>query len=245
MTYIVRRSGSGNWYYREAVPSDVRPIIIARTGKNPPDAMRSLRTPDRREADRRLVAERARQHDEWDEIRSASASVPNIPTMREMIEAVTSHVHQGFLRVQREKLRDQVLVEGGDLTMIAAEKRRKRAQVALPPSPDDMLEMERLAAAVSRKQCWSIAPGKGGDGERWNDLVGLVTKAVQLARLDLADLMDGKDPSIEHEAVVERLGGSRDSGARGATDEDIMSLFALYERDRLRGKEGRYDRVRT
>lgn len=234
MTYIVKRPGSGNWYYREAIPADVRAIIIARTGKNPPDAMRSLRTPDRREADRRLVAMRARQHDEWDEIRSSSAGVPNIPTIGEMIEAVTSHVHQGFLRVQREKLRDQVLTEGGDLTLIAAQKRRKRAQVALLPSPDDMREMERLAAAVSRKQCWSIAPSNADHGERWNELVGLVTKGVQLARLDLADMMDGKDASIEHHAVVERLGGSHASEARAATEEDIMSLFALYERERLR-----------
>lgn len=234
MAYIVKRPSSGNWYYREAVPADVRAILIARTGKNPPDAMQSLRTPDRREAERRLVTVRARQHEEWDAILSSSASVPNIPTASEMIEAVTSHVHQGFLRVQREKLRDQVLVDGGDLAVIAAEKRRKRAQVALLPSPDDMREMERLAAAVSRAQCWSIAPGNGGIGERWNELVGLVTKAVQLARSDLADLMDGKDASIEHGAVVERLGGNRASEARAATDEDIMSLFALYERERLR-----------
>ena len=234
MSYIVKRRGSANWYYREAVPADVKAIIMARSGKNPPDAMRSLGTPDRREADRRLVAVRARQHDDWDEIRSSSAAVPNIPTAGEMFEAVTSHVYQGFLRVQGEKLRREVPIKGADLAVIAGEKRRKRAQVAFLPSPDDMREMEHLAAAVSRKQCWSIAPGDGAQSERWAELVALVMKAVQLARSDLADLLDGKDATTEYAAVVERLGGSRASEPRAATDEDIMSLFTVYERERLR-----------
>ena len=234
MTYVVKRDGSSRWYYREAVPSDVEAILTARDGKKPSDAMKSLRTTDRREADRLVVSVRARQHEEWNEIRSSSSPVNNVPTQSAMIEAVTAHVHQGFLRVQREKLRKEFLSEGGDLVEMAAQKRRKRAQVALLPSPDDMREMEQLAAAVSRNQSWSIAPGAGVQGERWHELVGLVTKAVQLARSDLADLMDGKDANTEHGAVVERLGGRRSSEALASPGESIMSLFNLYERERLR-----------
>lgn len=234
MTYVVQRPGSTSWYYREAVPSDVEAILTARNGKKPSDAMKSLRTTDRREADRRVVVIRARQHEEWDEIRSSSASVPSIPSPSEMIRAATAHVHQGFLRVQREKLSDDLLSEGGDFAKIAADKRRKRAQVALMPSPDDIREMELLASAVSRQQRWSIAPGEGVQGERWNDLVALVTKAVQLARSDLADLMDGKDADTDYGNVIERLGGKLTTEAIAAPDEDVMSLFVIYERERLR-----------
>jgi len=151
-----------------------------------------------------------------------------------MIEAVTAHVHQGFLRVQREKLRAELAAEGADLALLAAQKRRKRAEVALMPSPDDIREMEHLSAAVARKEGWSLAPGNDVQGERWHDLVALVTKTVQLARSDLADLMDGKDANTEHNAVVERLGGSRPSAAKAPPNEDIMSLFDQYERERLR-----------
>lgn len=236
MTHVVQRPGSRNWYYREAVPADVEAILLARSGKKPSDAMKSLRTTDRREADRRAVLIRARQHEQWDEIRSSSTMVPNIPSPITMIEAVTAHVHQGFLRVQRDKLRDELLSDHGDLTEIVAKKRRKRAQVALLPSPDDVREMERLAAAVASNQCWSIAPndGDGVRGERWSELVVLVTKAVQLARSDLADLMEGKDANTEHGAVIERLGGNRAPVGKAANGEDIMSLFTLYERERKR-----------
>lgn len=234
MTYLVPRRGSSSWYYREAVPSDVEAILIARNGKKPSDAVKSLRTSDKREAERRLVAVRARQHELWDEIRSSSATVPNIPSSIAMIEAVTAHVHQGFLRVQREKLRADLAVEGGDLAELSAQRRKKRAQVAFMPAPDDIREMERLAAAVSRQECWSIAPGDGVQGERWNELVSLVTKTVQLARSDLADELDGRDVDIEHAAVVERLGGKRSSSMMAPPNEDIISLFNQYEREKLR-----------
>ncbi|MEB3415137.1 site-specific integrase [Alteriqipengyuania sp. WL0013] len=230
----MKRPGSSSWQYREAVPADVEAILVARTGKRPSDAMKSLRTTDKREAERRVVAVRARQHEVWDEIRSSSARVPNIPTPNAMIEAVTAHVHKGFLRVQREKLRAELAEEGVDLSLLAAKKRRKRAEVALMPSPNDIGEMEHLAAAVARKEGWSVAPGNGVQGERWNELVALVTKTVQLARSDLADLMDGKDANTDHRAVVERLGGCRPSTTVAPPDEDIMSLFDQYERERLR-----------
>lgn len=234
MPYVVPRPGSSNWYYREAVPSDVEAILIARTGRKPSDAMKSLRTTDKREAERLVVAVRARQHELWNEIRSSSARVLNIPPLTVMIEAVTAHVHQGFLRVQREKIRANLAAEGGDLTELAAQRRRKKAQVALMPSPDDIREMEHLAAAVARKEKWSITPGDGVQGERWNELVALVTKTVQFARSDLADLMNGKDANTEHRAVVERLGGSRSAAALAPPNEDIISLFDQYEREMLR-----------
>ena len=232
MPYVVPRSGSSSWYYREAVPSDVEAIMTARTGRKPSDAMKSLRTTDKREAERRVVAVRARQHELWDEIRASSAGVPNMLTVGEMIELLTSHVYQGFIRMQSLRVREHVTTTGADFSRIASEKLRKRAQVALLPLPDDMREMERLAAAVSRKQCWSIVPGDGAQCERWVELVALVTKAVQIARSDLADLLDEKDAITEHAAVVERLGGNRASQPRAATDEDIMSLCAVYERER-------------
>lgn len=234
MPHVVKRPGSSSWQYREAVPADVEAILFARSGKKPSDAMKSLRTADRREAERRVVAVRAQQHELWDEIRSSSAPVPNIPSPNSMIEAVTAHVHQGFLRVQREKLRAELSADGGDLAELAAQRRRKKAQVAFMPAPDDIREMEHLAAAVARKESWSIAPRDGVQGDRWKDLVALVTKTVQLARSDLADLMDGKDANTEHAAVVERLGGRRSTTAIAPNDEDIMSLFDQYERERLR-----------
>lgn len=234
MPYVVKRPGTSNWQYREKVPADVAVILKGRTGKNPPDAMKTLGTADRREADRRVVAVRAQQHEVWEEIRSSSSLVPNIPLSNEMIDAVTSHVHQGFLRVQRNILRDKIAASSGNMAEIAAQRRNKRAQVEFLPSADDEHDMERLAAAVASKHGWSIAPGVGVQDERWHDLVALVTRAVQIARSDLADLIEGKDVNTEHETVVERLGGKRASEGQAATGESIMALFDTYERERLR-----------
>lgn len=239
MPYVVKRPGSASWYYREAVPADVKIILAARNGKSPPDAMQSLRTQDQREAERRVVVVRARQHEVWNEIRSSSSQVPNIPLSSEMIDAVTSHVHQGFLRVQRNLLRDEIAAAGGNMAEIAAQRRSKRAQVEFLPSADDERDMERLAAAVARDQGWSIAPGEGVQDERWRELVALVTKAVQIARSDLADLIEGKDANTEHGAVAERLGGRRASEVTAPSGEGILALFDVYERERLReGKSG-------
>ena len=234
MPYVVKRTGSDNWYYREAVPADLKAILVARNGKNPPDAMVSLRTPDQRLAERRLVAVRARQHEAWDELRSTSALVHNLPMPGEMIAAVTAHVHQGFLRVQREKLREELAAKGWNTAEIVAQRRNKRAQVEFMPSSHDVREMEHLAAAVAREKGWSIAPDDSVQVQHWNELVDLVTRAVQLARSDLADLVDGKDTDSDYGAVVKRLGGSPSPEATVAAGEDLMSLFDLYERERLR-----------
>lgn len=233
MAYIVKRPGSSSWYYREAVPADVKAILRARHGKVPPDAMQSLRTTDRRAAERLAIAVRARQHEVWDELRSTSAIVPNIPSQSDMVEAVTSHVHQGFLRVQRAKLHQEVAAAGGDMARVASQRRAKRAQAELLPSAHDVAAMEQLAAAVSREKGWGLSPVVGMEGERWQSLVLLVTRAVQIARSDLADLIEGKDALVEHAAVVERLGGRRirDTAPPG---EGIAELLKIYERERLR-----------
>lgn len=110
-------------------------------------------------------------------------------------------------------------------------------QTRLRPSQDDVHEMEKLTAAVCREQGWSIAPGAGLVGERWNELLNLVSKAVQLARSDLADLMEGKDANIEQNEVAERLGGRLKASEKAAPGETIMSLFAQYKREKL--KEGK------
>lgn len=233
MPYVVKRPGSSSWYYREAVPADVKAILAARHGRVPPDAMLSLRTTDRREAERLVIKVRARQHEVWDELRSTSATVPNIPSQSEMVEAVTSHVHQGFLRVQRAKLHQEVAAAGGDMVRVASQRRAKRAQAELLPSADDVAAMERLAAAVSREQGWGLSPGDGMQGERWQSLILLVTRAVQVARSDLADLIEGKDAPVEHAAVVERLGGRRVRDA-APPGESIAELLKIYERERLR-----------
>ena len=68
-----------------------------------------------------------------------------------MIDAVTAHVHQSFLRVQREKLRAELSSEVGGLAELATIKRYKRARVALLPLPDDVRQLKHLAAAVARK----------------------------------------------------------------------------------------------
>lgn len=147
MPYVVLRPGSRSWYSREGVPSEVAAILIARTGKKPLDTMKLLRTTGKREAERLVVAVRARQHELWDEIRSSSATASNIPLPTLVIEAVTAHVHQGFLRVHCEKIRADLTAEGGDLRELAPLKLRKKAQVAFMPSPDDIREMEHLAAS--------------------------------------------------------------------------------------------------
>lgn len=233
MAYVVKRPGSSSWYYREAVPADVKAILCARHGKVPPDAMKSLRTTDRRAAERLAITVRARQHEVWDELRSTSAVVPNIPSHSEMVEAVTSHVHQGFLRVQREKLHQEVAAAGGDMARVASQRRSKRAQAELLPSADDLAAMEQLAAAVAREKGWGLSLGDGMQGERWSSLILLVTRAVQIARSDLADLIEGKDARVEHAIVVERLGGRR-VGDLAPPGEGIAALLKIYERERLR-----------
>lgn len=234
MPYVVKRSEkSQNWYYRETPPADVKALLTERDGKAPADVWKSLRTSDRREADRRVVSVRAQQHAEWDAIRASRASLTWLPSTHDIIDAVTARVHEGFLRVQRRNLRDE-LASGEDLEQIAAKRRKKLVQVELLPLPSDIEEMERLAAAVARAENWDLAAGSGARGERWNDLVATVTKAVQLARADLAEITEGKLPDTSRAAVVGRLGGTKEFRATAKSGEDISSLFDRYVSEKQR-----------
>nr|WP_298337465.1 hypothetical protein [uncultured Erythrobacter sp.] len=202
-------------------------------GKKPPDAMVSLKTTDRREAERKMVAVRAKQHEDWEEIRRSSWMPPNIPSRDELIEAATVEVHQRFIEIHLEKLRGELKAET-NLSEVAEKRRRKRVQADLLPTPSDKDEMQRLAVKVSKKMNWNIQAGGGLSGERWDEFLELVTKAVQIARARISDYIEGKDTNMNPRAVVQRLGGRHTAEDTSLPSESIMSLFEQYQREKLR-----------
>ena len=157
MVCLVRRKGSSNWYYREAVPNDVRAILIARDGTSRKEVWRSLGTAEKRAAKIKIIGIQADQHNLWNELRSTSVSVGRAPTQVEMAEVAFEHVYVKFMNIQRAKLR-QLFAQEAD---IEGERRRRRdsnVRWSFLPSDDDQREMERVAFAVCRQEGWAFYP---------------------------------------------------------------------------------------
>lgn len=231
VSFIARRQGSVNYYYRETTPADVKQLLIRLHGSAPSEVWVSLRTPDRREANARLARVRGEQHRKWDEVRSSAQVALRIPTKRELAEAVAEFVHEKFVAVHRQQLRDR-LNAGLDPAAEARRRRQKIAQAELMPSPSDVSDMERLAAALCTRKGWSLRLMKGADGDEGQGLVALVTKAVQHARGDIVETLEGRPPERTRNDVLDKLGAGVAHKAR--TGEAIMELFDRYEEDSKR-----------
>jgi len=66
-SYVARRVGSSNWYYREALPRKLVRLLLARGEKPKAEVWKSLGTPDRKEALRLVASIRANQLRQWDD----------------------------------------------------------------------------------------------------------------------------------------------------------------------------------
>ena len=231
MSNLVKRLGSINWYYREATPADIRKLPIELGERAPKDVWESLGTPDLRLARATLVQVQAAQHRKWDALRQAAVLVGCVPTSADLVEPVIEFVHKQFEEVHRRNLGDEMRI-GLDPGSEAKRRRDKIVQVDLLPTAEDRAAMELVARVLCREVGWDIGPGDGVRGERWNELVSLVTKAVQHARSRIADTLEGRTVSDDREGVAAHLGGKRRPKAKAG--ESLLELFDHYEADRLR-----------
>jgi integrase len=227
----VKRSGSANWYYRESIPTDIRDLLIRRGERAPKEVWATLGTPDIRLAKAKIVQVQADQHREWNALREAAKPVGRIPTSAELVEPVLDHVHKQFEEVHRRNLGD-AMRDGLDLAGEAKRRRDKIVQVNLLPTADDRAAMELVASVLCREVGWDLGPGEGVKGERWNELVSLVTRAIQHARSRVADTLEGRAVIEDREAVMAHLGGKHRPKAKAG--ETLLELFDLYKADRLR-----------
>jgi integrase len=230
VNYLARRNGSVNWYYRESIPADIRDLVARATGRRPKEVWISLGVPDQRRAKDLLAGVRADQHRKWADLRK-SALPGMVPSSADLTDAVVDFVHDGFVEGHRRSLREK-LAGAFDATSEAKRRREKIIQAELFPSPDDAADMERVSNALCRKLGWDLGPGEGIRGDRWVELVGLVTKAIQHARSQIVDTLEGRPVSNDRDAVIDRLGGARRQKADAG--ESIADLFNLYEADCLR-----------
>lgn len=232
MSYLSRRSGSSNWYYRESVPSDIREILVRRDGSSPKEVWVSLGTPDLRIAKTKLPFVRADQHRRWAELRKVATPVGTVPSIAEMTDAVVDYVHARFIEGHKANLRAQ-LQAGADPSQEASRRRAKIIQAELYPTPDDVADMERVANALCRTAGWDLGPGEGVRGERWNDLVAMVTKAVQHARGKVVETLEGRPHETSRDAIIQHIGGGK-RRLKAKPGETLLELFELYAKDCLR-----------
>lgn len=191
----------------------------------------SLRTADVRLAKARLAEVRAEQHRNWEAIRATVVPVGSLPDQHDLADAAVEFVHERFMKVHRELLRARI-EQGLDLFTEAKRRREKIAQVELLPSEHDIAEMERLAAAVCKEKGWNIAFGAGAQGDLWAELVRLVTRAVQHARGQMVEVLEGRTPETRPERVMARLGAR--SARRAKAGETVLDLFERYTADSAR-----------
>jgi integrase len=227
VNFITRRTGSINYYYRESTPADVRAHLQRLGERAPAEVWVSLRTPDRREAIALLASVRAEQHRKWDEVRALRKASGGLPSLRDLEEAAADYVHERFIEVQRRVLRERITA-GVDPSDEARRRRAKIAQVELMPSSSDIESMELLAGAVCRRKGWDL----GAHGGQWEQLVQLVTKAVQYARGHIVETLEGRAPDRDRAAVLTRLSANAVPKARSG--ETLMELFERYEIDAKR-----------
>lgn len=231
VNYLVKRKDSINWYYREGPPPDVRDLLTIRNGKPPSDVWKSLGTPDLQVAKTNVAQVRANQHRAWDALLQAAKPVGHMPTSAELVEPVLDHVHKQFEEIHRRILGD-AMTAGLDLAGEAKRRREKIAQVDLLPTADDREGMELIARVLCREMGWDLGPGGGVRGERWSELVSLVTKAIQHARSGIADRLEGRPVNNDRQAVMAHLGGKNRPKAKAG--ETLQELFDDYKADRLR-----------
>jgi integrase len=148
-----------------------------------------------------------------------------------MADAVLRHVHMKFVDGQRAILRT-TLESGTHAVSEAARRKAKLVQAELYPSNDDEANMELVARVLCRDLGWDIRPGDGSKGERWNELVQMVTKAIQLGRRTLVDTLEGRPENHDVDVVIQQIGGKRRPAAKPG--ETLLELFDRYKTERLR-----------
>lgn len=230
MENLARRKDSPNLYYRESYPEDVRSILVARNGSAPAEKWTSLRTADPKEARRRLIKVQAEQHAKWDALRNGAVSSGDLPSIAELAEAAFELVHSRFVAIQREKLRNQ-FAEQGDVSSMIAQRKQALALGSFLPPETDLLAMEKLAAVVEAKRNWILRQDTVEGLALHQELVRLITRAVQLARADILDELEGRVAKTDREHVLTRMGVTPHKAApAGCTIIELFDLFAAGAR---------------
>ena len=231
MENLVRRKDSPNWYYREDYPDEVRAILVARDGKAPKgEKWISLETADRKEAKRKLVKVQAEQHAEWDALCADAAASSDLPSIVDLAEAAFEFVHSQFVAIHREKLKKQ-FAQQADVSSIIATRKQALALGSFLPPDTDLVAMEKLAVVVEGKRSWNFREDTVEGAALHQELVRLITRAVQLARADILDELEGRVPETDREHVIRRLGVTQQkTAAPGCTIVELFDRFAAGAR---------------
>jgi integrase len=195
-----------------------------------------------RVANIKVAGVRAAQHKEWQAIRDSVVPASALPSTFEMADAVVQHIHSGFVEVHLRKVR-AALGESFDFASEAQRRKDKIVQVALLPNDQDRAEMEKLAAALCLKHKWPLGPGDQGTAATWDQLLAMVTKAVQHARYMVVETLEGRPGEAPRDRVMQELGVKPIKVAKAG--EALMDLFTRYETERRRLGNKKEDTMAT
>lgn len=242
VNHLSRRKGSTNLYYREAVPADVRELLLRRGASVKREVWKSLGTADLRSASSILARVRAEQHEQWDSIRSSAVTSSDFPSSLDLAEAVIEHIHDEFVEIHRRILQAK-LSEGLDFGVEALQRKAKIVQVDLLPDEHDQAKMEALAAGLCKKLGWPLGPGETTAPATWSELLTMVTKAVQHARHLVVETLEGRPADIDRARIIDRLGVMPFASAK--LGQQMLDLFDRYETEKWRVGDKKSDTVAT
>lgn len=226
MTYLVRRVGSDSYYYRESVPAEIRSILERGNAKSPREVWRSLRTADRRIAERRLIDVRAAQHAAWDRARR-SVAPRQVPTMLEIDDAITADIEDKSVERLLKDGRDWI-AQGGSVTSLIDDYNERLGLVSLDLHVPTKEVAEKATRWLIEHHNWDLSDDRDG-ASNVAAVQAKVLAALQIGRKRAISKLQGHGHDTKST--------SRTHGA--ANSASAMELFERYaEEMRRSGRKG-------
>jgi integrase len=242
-THLTQRSGSANYYYREAIPPDVRSLLGADGKRAPSEVWLSLGTPDLKIAKQRLVGVRAAQYRRWAALRAATSAPPTINPNQGFpnqgkLDGIVAHLYGKNLQIRLNKWKlansegptaEDAFVEGERAEL----RKAAREQMAGMTSA----WVAAVSDAVIVELGWTL-PKTDVNGEEtaeYRKLAGLVLEALSAAQRVALERFDGNPWAEPQSPVVKQAINS--VALRPAIGESLMELFDRYAKQTV--AEGR------
>lgn len=227
---LSKRQGSANWYYREAVPIEVK-AIFRRSGQPSKDEVWiSLRTADLREAVRCLIATQAAQHKKWEQLCSSSnaAIMGKTPTDDDFLSLV-DEVFENNLLIRSAKLGEvDSIDEAAWASMIDVESEKLRQNSKAMLKGELPTWAMRLADMAITRNGWSL-PKHGSDGlltARYRHFVSMLIEGLSDSQRTLLRRIDAEPFAQPQSAVV--IEAKRRKQVKAAPGEALLQLYERY-----------------
>ena len=230
-SYLYKRPGSQNWYARMMVPQKARSIV----GKC--EFVKSLRTPDRRAAERAAYPIIADWTQQLEALSAPQASPAELiePTDSEIQEAA---LHMGYEEAGRrlQSLISRKLTSGPSaLTALANDFERRRLESLRGLlTGENSIWVERAKATVAKRR-WHLPE----DSDGFRRLVELLAKCGTDLFARAKAIVDGRDEAFVPSETVRALTRQREE--RAAQGEHMLALFDTYAAQRLAEGKKRKD----